>query len=126
MTTTPGERAAPPIPPLSDSDWQYPAPSPSDGQVPPTSPRWKRLRRRWKSALAVLVVVALAAAGGGYYLASRSSGANWYATAAAATGDIRETTSTTGTIEPATQAHVNFAVAGTVSHLYVASGKTVK
>ena len=45
---------------------------------------------------------------------------------AVTTGDVRETIATTGTVDPATQANVNFAVAGTVTGVKAAVGQVVK
>ena len=130
MTMAPEEREAltaqtAPAPP--GDGWGYEQPGP-DGEGPPAQAprRWRRLRRRWKPATAVLVVVACGAGGGVYYAVSRSGGASNYVTATVTTGDIRQTTSATGTIDPATQANVNFAVAGTVSKLNVKVGQKVK
>ena len=43
----------------------------------------------------------------------------------ATTGTIEQTVATSGTLEPATQANVNFAVSGTVTAVNVKSGQTV-
>src|SRR5579863_3826624 len=88
-------------------------------------PRKPWLRRRWRTIVALLVVVALAVGAGIYFLGGGSSSTT-YRTEAATIGDVRETTSATGTIEPATQATVNFAVAGTVNSVRVSVGQVVK
>jgi multidrug efflux pump subunit AcrA (membrane-fusion protein) len=116
--------------PAAPVDWEYGgASSTLDGQLAPPSPlppRRGRLRRRWKSSAAIVLVAAVVGGGAAYYLLNRSSGSSGYRTVAVTTGDIREESATTGTIEPATQADVNFAVAGTVNHLGIASGQKVK
>ena len=95
------------------------------GEFEQVLPRKPWLRRRWKTIVALLVVVALAVGAGIYFLGGGSS-ATTYRTEAATIGDVRETTSATGTIEPATQATVNFAVAGTVNSVRVSVGQVVK
>src|SRR5580700_6807751 len=116
MTLAPEYRDAP-APRDAPVDWELAGAGPAlDGQpVPsPAPPKRGRMRRRWKSSAAVVLVAAVIAGGAAYYLTDRSSGTSGYRTVAVTTGNIREESATTGTIEPATQADVNFAVAGTV------------
>jgi membrane fusion protein, macrolide-specific efflux system len=76
------------------------------------------------------VVVVLAGAGVGTWLATESSGAATGITTrttlqTVATGTISQTVSSSGTIEPANQANLNFAVSGRVTAVSVSVGQTV-
>ena len=84
-------------------------------------------RRPWLTA-AVAVVVAGAGTGIGLWAASGSTPAAAATTSrlvAASVGNIRESVSTTGTIEPADQDSVDFGAAGRVTSVRVAAGATV-
>jgi macrolide-specific efflux system membrane fusion protein len=93
--------------------------------------RWsvKRLltkRRSLATALAVVVV----AGGTGIWFATRSSAAGPSITTtnqikSVTTGSITQTVSSTGTIEPASQASLSFAVSGRVTAVNVTAGQTV-
>ena len=93
--------------------------------------RWsvKRLltkRRSLTTALAVVVV----AGGTGIWFATRSSAAGPSITTtnqikSVTTGSITQTVSSTGTIEPASQANLSFAVSGRVTAVNVTAGQTV-
>ncbi|HTW10584.1 MAG TPA: biotin/lipoyl-binding protein, partial [Acidimicrobiales bacterium] len=128
MTLAPEEQDVPkPGTATAPVDWETGAFNPDLNGAPPSSPQpSRRRRRRWRAPVAIVVVVALAGGGTAYYFLSRSSGAGGYRTFTAALGDIREEEATTGTIEPANQADVNFGVAGTVAKVLVAQGATVK
>jgi multidrug efflux pump subunit AcrA (membrane-fusion protein) len=80
-------------------------------------------------SLGVVVVVA-AAASGAYWQFGRSDGASAAAavtsrTVAATLGTVRESISTTGTVEPADQSELNFGASGVVTAVKVAQGDTV-
>lgn len=77
------------------------------------------------------VVVVLAAAGGGAYWEFGRTGAARAAdpltrTVTASTGTIRESITTTGTIEPAEQDELNFGASGVVTAVHVAQGDAVR
>src|SRR6516165_12288093 len=84
---------------------------------PPEQPsRWRRYR--WAIAGAAVVVLAAAVALP-LWLASGSSTPTGLTvttvTVPVTTGTIRQTVASSGTIEPASQANLNFAVSGTVT-----------
>jgi multidrug efflux pump subunit AcrA (membrane-fusion protein) len=85
------------------------------------------LRKRWV-VLAGGVIVVLGAAGGGYWAVSGSPAAPapTFQLVAAASGTLRQTVSSTGTIEPAQQANLNFATSGQVTSVAATVGKKVK
>jgi multidrug efflux pump subunit AcrA (membrane-fusion protein) len=83
-------------------------------------------RRSLATALAVVVV----AGGTGIWFATRSSAAGPSITTtnqikSVTTGSITQTVSSTGTIEPASQASLSFAVSGRVTAVNVTAGQTV-
>ena len=83
-------------------------------------------RRSLATALAVVVV----AGGTGIWFATRSSAAGPSITTtnqikSVTTGSITQTVSSTGTIEPASQANLSFAVSGRVTAVNVTPGQTV-
>jgi multidrug efflux pump subunit AcrA (membrane-fusion protein) len=84
------------------------------------------LRKRW--VLAGGVIVVLGGAGGGYWAVSGSPAAPapTFQLVAAASSTLRQTVSSTGTIEPAQQANLNFATSGQVTSVAVTVGKKVK
>ena len=88
---------------------------------------WRPVRSRpWISALVVLLVVVLAA--GGLWWSGRgakATAAPSYRLVAASTGTVRESLSSTGTIEPAVQDALNFAVSGRVTAVRVTAGQQV-
>jgi len=86
-----------------------------------------RLRpRSRRQYLASAVVLALVIGGAGYWLLGRADGAAAQATVATATtGTFQQTVSGSGTIEPAQQADLDFAVSGRVTKVLVAAGDTV-
>jgi multidrug efflux pump subunit AcrA (membrane-fusion protein) len=76
----------------------------------------------------VVAAVVLAASGVSWWLASRGSPAvaqTNYRLVAASLGTVRQSVSTTGTIEPAEQDEVNFAASGRVTSVRVAEGDRV-
>ena len=86
--------------------------------------------RRHRLALVVAAAVVLAAAGGlGYWLSSGSSTPTGLVVTTqvvpVTTGTIQQTVASSGTIEPASQASLNFAVSGTVTAVDVKAGQTV-
>ena len=83
-------------------------------------------RKRWVIVTGGVVVV-LGAAGGGFW-ATRGSSASApaYQLVAAESGTLRQTVSSSGTIEPAQQANLNFAASGQVTSVAVTVGKKVK
>jgi len=83
-------------------------------------------RKRWV-ILAGGVVVVLGAAGGGFWATRGSSAATpTYQLVAAESSTLRQTVSSTGTIEPAQQANLNFAASGQVTSVAVTVGQKVK
>ncbi len=85
-------------------------------------------KRRW--AIIVAAVVILAAAGVGIWLGVSGSSATPILTTTTtvqtvATGTITQTVASSGTLEPANQANLDFAVSGRVSTVLVASGQKV-
>ncbi len=90
------------------------------------------MRRSWrprskiKIAVALAVIVAVVVGGTLGGLALSSSTSDQYITAPAEIGSVVQTTSLTGTIEPVTQAELNFATSGTVDAVSVKVGQEVK
>ena len=94
--------------------------------------RWsgKRLLTKRRSIAAAAVIVVLAGAGTGIWFATQSSAAGpsittTNQTESVTTGTITQTVSSTGTIEPASQANLSFAVSGRVTAVNVTAGQTV-
>ena len=88
------------------------------------------LWRRHRVAIVVVAVVVLAGIGGlVYWLVGGSSTASGLVISTqvvpVTTGTIQQTVASSGTIEPATQANLNFAVSGTVTAVNVKAGQTV-
>jgi membrane fusion protein, macrolide-specific efflux system len=85
-----------------------------------------RTSRRRRAVLAGGVVVVLVAAGVGIWLSEGSSAATpTYELVAAASSTLRQTVSSTGTIEPAQQANLNFATSGQVTSVSATVGEKV-
>jgi RND family efflux transporter MFP subunit len=98
-----------------------------EGELPPVEISFWRRRR---TAIVAIVVVVLAGAGGLiYWLTSGSSSPTGLVvtteTVPVTTGTIQQTVASSGTIQPASQASLNFAVAGTVTAVNVKAGQTV-
>jgi multidrug efflux pump subunit AcrA (membrane-fusion protein) len=94
--------------------------------------RWsgKRLLTKRRSIVAAVVIVVLAGGGTGIWFATQSSAAGpsittTNQTESVTTGTITQTVSSTGTIEPASQANLSFGVSGRVTAINVAAGQTV-
>jgi len=96
-------------------------------ELPPeTTSFW----RRHRAVVVAVVVVVLAGAGGlAYWLTSGSSTPTGLVVTTTVvpvtTGTIQQTVASSGTIQPASQANLNFAVAGTVTAVNVKAGQTV-
>jgi membrane fusion protein, macrolide-specific efflux system len=100
---------------------------PLEGDLPPEAHSFWRRRR---GVIIGVVVVLLAGAGGLiYWLTSGSSTPTGLVvtttTVPVTTGTIQQTVASSGTIEPASQASLNFAVSGTVTAVNVKAGQTV-
>jgi RND family efflux transporter MFP subunit len=98
-----------------------------EGELPPLDISFWRRRR---TAIVAIVVVVLAGAGGLiYWLTSGSSSPTGLVvtteTVPVTSGTIQQTVASSGTIQPASQASLNFAVAGTVTAVNVKAGQTV-
>ena len=87
---------------------------------------WRRYR--WP-IVGVVVVLIAGAVGLTLWLTSGSTPATGLtvttATVSATTGTIQQTVASSGTLEPASQASLNFAVSGTVTGVNVKAGQTV-
>jgi len=98
-----------------------------EGELPPeTSSFW----RRHRGAIVAVAVVVLAGAGGlAYWLTSSSATATGLVVTTkvvpVTTGTIEQTVASSGTIEPSSQANLNFGVSGTVTAVNVKAGQSV-
>jgi multidrug efflux pump subunit AcrA (membrane-fusion protein) len=93
-----------------------------------TSSTWSKVRgARTKSKLITVAAVILVAAAAGTWagLTLIGTSAPQYVSVAAALGTVQQTTSLSGTIEPVTQANLNFATSGTVATVGVTLGEKV-
>jgi membrane fusion protein, macrolide-specific efflux system len=94
--------------------------------APEPASRWRRYR--WP-IVGVAVVVIAAAVGLTLWLTSSSSTPVGLSvttvTVPVTTGTIQQTVASSGTLEPASQASLNFAVSGTVDAVWVKAGQTV-
>jgi multidrug efflux pump subunit AcrA (membrane-fusion protein) len=82
--------------------------------------------RRQRAVMAGGVVVVLVAAGVGIWLSEGSSAATpTFELVAAASSTLRQTVASTGTIEPAQQANLNFATSGQVTSVSATVGEKV-
>ena len=85
-----------------------------------------RTSRRRRAVLAGGVVVVLVAAGVGIWLSEGSSAATpTFELVAASSTTLRQTVSSSGTIEPAQQANLNFATSGQVTSVSATVGEKV-
>ena len=86
---------------------------------------------RWLAAAATVLVIAVAAGGSYWYLNGRGGGSTPAAAVSTtrvetvSTTTLRQSVSASGTITPAEEDSVNFAVSGTVTSVLVAEGDTV-
>jgi len=87
------------------------------------SSRWRRWRR-W--LFAALLLVLLAVAGSVWKLTRPEAATERSITATASVGEVTRTVSASGTLEPARDETLSFAVSGTVKKVYVELGDTVK
>ena len=94
--------------------------------APERASRWRRYR--WP-IVGVVVIVIAAAVGLTLWLTSSSSTPVGLSvttvTVPVTTGTIQQTVASSGTLEPASQASLNFAVSGTVDAVWVKAGQTV-
>src|SRR5579871_866960 len=72
-----------------------------------------------KTLLVVFVILAAIAGGGAWYLKSRGTDAPEYKTTPAAKGNLVQTVTATGQINPVTNVTVGSQVSGIINHLYV-------
>jgi macrolide-specific efflux system membrane fusion protein len=87
----------------------------------------RRTSRKQRAIIAGGVIVVLAAAGVGIWATGGSSAATpTFQLVAAASSTLRQTVSSTGTIEPAQQANLNFAASGQVTSVAATVGQKVK
>ncbi len=88
--------------------------------------KWLRrfARRRWVILSVVVVIILIA--GGAYYSQTGSSSTPQYETVAANLGNISQSISISGTIEPVTDLELNFGSTGLVSTVNVQPGQSVK
>jgi membrane fusion protein, macrolide-specific efflux system len=85
-------------------------------------------KRKWMLIGAAVIIVVGAAAGLTLWLTGSSTPTGLVVTTQVVkvtTGTIKQTVATSGTIEPASQASLNFAVSGTVDAVNVKAGQTV-
>jgi membrane fusion protein, macrolide-specific efflux system len=112
------------------------APEPDDLTTTELLTSSPRPRRGWRHfttkriVIASLVVVAVAGAAVGTWLATSGGGTSsaiqvTTQAVTVSTGTLRQTVATSGTIEPAQQANLNFAVPGQVTAVNAAVGQTV-
>ncbi len=94
----------------------------------PSPSTWRRLGRR-RLVIAAVVVVLAAGAGLGIWLGTGSGGGTGLKVVtqvvSVATGTMQQTVSTTGTVAPAHEADLDFAVSGKVTAVDVTVGQTV-
>ena len=98
-----------------------------EGVLPPDE---QSMWRRHRVAIIAVVVVVFAGAGGlVYWLTSGSPTASGLVVTTqvvpVTTGNIQQTVASSGTIEPSSQANLNFGVSGTVTAVNVKAGQTV-
>lgn len=88
---------------------------------------WLEKRRPGKRGWAALAALLVLVAGAGGWLLTRSGDADASSplTTQASSGTVKQTVTASGTIEPARTADLDFAVAGTVTKVYVKAGDTV-
>src|SRR6185437_15927508 len=113
--------------PESPADLTEELPLDDENVLAPEAPSFWR-RYRWP-IIGVAVVVVAAAIALPLWLTSGSSQAGGLSittvTVPVTTGTIQQTVTSSGTIEPASQANLNFAVSGVVNSVTVKAGQTV-
>jgi macrolide-specific efflux system membrane fusion protein len=114
--------------PESPTDLTEELPLDDENVLPPEPPSvWRRYR--WAIGTAAVVIIAAAIALP-LWLTSDSPTASGLTittvTVPVTTGTIQQTVASSGTLEPASQANLNFAVSGTITAVDVAAGQTVK
>jgi macrolide-specific efflux system membrane fusion protein len=102
-----------------------PAPS-GRGKEPPAAPRGGfRSRRRWLTVALVALLLAAGGAGWGWWR-SLSAVTHVYATATVERGDIEDSTTALGNLQPLQYVDVGTQVSGQLRKIYVEIGATVK
>ena len=81
--------------------------------------------RRWIAAVVVVTVVVAGGAATAYARSSGAGAAHHYRTTVARLGSVQETLSTTGTVDAAHRADVEFAISGTVGRVAAKQGQRV-
>jgi multidrug efflux pump subunit AcrA (membrane-fusion protein) len=106
--------------PLIDDDTE-------DFELPITSAgRPPRRRRRWIIPLIIILVIFLAGGGVFAYMQFTHPPAVQYTTATATTGNIAQTVSSTGQVQPSAIYNMNFTASGQIQAIYVHVGQQVK
>ena len=125
-------RAETTVPADSPVDVTQEIPASDGGEIPLEGDLPPEVRSFWgrRGWIIAVVVVLLAGAGGLiYWLTSSSSTPTGLVisttTVPVTTGTIQQTVASSGTIEPASQASLNFAVSGTVTQVNVKAGQAV-
>ena len=88
---------------------------------------WSKVARAARAKRRVTTIVVLVVIGAGVFAGLELTGSSEpaYRTVAASFGDVQQTTALTGTIEPVTQADLNFSTSGTVMTVGVTLGDKV-
>ena len=107
--------------PLIDNDTE-------DFELPltPAPARPLRQRRRWLIPLVIILVIFLAGGGVFAYMQFTRPPAVQYTTAAATVGNIAQTVSSTGQVQPSAIYDMNFTASGQIQDIYVHVGQQVK
>ncbi len=101
------------------------APSARGGSIVPARAGWARaLFGTWKGRIAILVLVAMTVAGIAYQNASTPT-VPGYRTVPVRRGDVTQTVSITGAVDPATDTRVTFKIPGRLAETLVSVGQTV-
>src|SRR5580700_7276840 len=109
------------IDPTQEVPLSLPLPLPLEGEEGSPSPTGRN-RRKWWIIGAAAVVLAGGGTGLGLWLTGSSTPVGLVVkneTVAVTTGTIKQTVATSGTLQPASQATLNFAVSGTVTTVNV-------